>query len=100
MTKRTKKNLKKVIRKIPILLIGLITIVLVLISLGPTQAKSSTGADYQVVVVREGETLWKIAKKHTVNGDIREFIHQMKKLNNLEHSVIYPGQKLIVPNGE
>lgn len=100
MTRKSKKRVKKVIRRISFFSIVLVAIVMVLISLVPTQAKSSTGTDYQIVFVREGETLWKIAQKLNGDGDIREFIHQIKKLNKLEHSVIYPGQRLIVPTGE
>lgn len=97
MTKNTKKSLRKAIRKVPYLLIILLAIAAVSIIVKPTQAKSSTVANYQVVVVRDGETLWQIAKSHNNESDIREFIHQIKKLNKLEHSLIYPGQKIMIP---
>ncbi|MFZ3171582.1 MAG: LysM peptidoglycan-binding domain-containing protein [Carboxydocellales bacterium] len=100
MTKKSKKLVLKVIKRLSFFSIILVAIVMVLISLMPTQAKSSTGTYYRVVFVREGETLWKIAQKHGGDGDIRELIHQIKKLNKLEYSVIYPGQRLIVPAGE
>lgn len=100
MSKRTKKRLRKIINKIPYLAIILIFIVSIFIFYKPTPAKSSTINEYQVVFVREGETLWQIAKENSGDGDLRELIHQIKKLNNLERSIIYPGQKLIVPRGE
>lgn len=49
-------------------------------------------------VVERGETLWQLAADHS-NGDPRRFIHQVRVLNGLQSSSIFPGQRLILPNG-
>ena len=46
--------------------------------------------------VQKGDSLWGIAVKHASN-DIKNFLFQMKKLNNLENSVIFEDQILIIP---
>ncbi|MDP4092764.1 MAG: LysM peptidoglycan-binding domain-containing protein [Bacillota bacterium] len=53
----------------------------------------------QKVVVSSGDTLWGIAEKYNQGSDIRETVYEIKKLNKLESSDIYIGQKLIVPAG-
>lgn len=53
----------------------------------------------RTVVVQEGDTLWTIAAPiaERDGGDVRSIIHQIKRLNRLEDSTIYPGQPLILP---
>lgn len=44
-------------------------------------------------VVSAGETLWSIASENKKDGqDIREYIYELRQLNNLEDCVIYPNQ--------
>lgn len=49
----------------------------------------------EIYTVQQGDTLWRIAKQY-VDGDPREFIYQVKKLNNIG-TVIRPGQELKIP---
>lgn len=50
------------------------------------------------VTVLSGDTLWSIAKNYsTSNGDIREFIYSIQKLNQLTSARIYPGQVILIP---
>ncbi|NLX77785.1 MAG: LysM peptidoglycan-binding domain-containing protein [Clostridiaceae bacterium] len=53
--------------------------------------------EYKTVTVRQGDTLWGIASEHRGNMDIRQYIYQIKKINNLEDAIIYAGQKLNLP---
>ena len=46
--------------------------------------------------VQKGDSLWGIAVKHASN-DIKNFLFQTKKLNNLENSLIFQDQILIIP---
>ena len=46
--------------------------------------------------VQKGDSLWGIAVKHSSN-DIKNFLFLTKKLNNLENSVIFEDQILIIP---
>ena len=46
--------------------------------------------------VQKGDSLWGIAVKHAPY-DIKNFLFQTKKLNNLENSLIFEDQILIIP---
>ncbi len=50
------------------------------------------------ITVQEGDTLWNIAKPY-YNGkeDYREYIYQIRRINNLKQAVIYPGQIIVIP---
>lgn len=52
--------------------------------------------NYEVISINKGETLWCIAEKYP-NKDPRKFIYEIKEINNLNSSIIYPGQKIKVP---
>ncbi|MGF9916597.1 LysM peptidoglycan-binding domain-containing protein [Paenibacillus ehimensis] len=50
------------------------------------------------VVVSQGDTLWSIASSHAAKGqDVREYVFQIKRLNNLKNVTIHEGQKLLLP---
>ena len=50
------------------------------------------------VVVKPGDTLWKIARKSSDDKiDIREYIYEIQKINNIENSTIMPGDTILVP---
>lgn len=43
--------------------------------------------------VSAGETLWSIALNHKAkNQDVRDYIYQLRKINNLDNCIIYPNQ--------
>ncbi|MCR4434362.1 MAG: LysM peptidoglycan-binding domain-containing protein [Clostridiales bacterium] len=54
---------------------------------------------YQKIQVKKGDTLWGIAEKYNQRGDIREYIYQLKKINNLKDSSINQGSLLVIPIG-
>ncbi len=50
--------------------------------------------------VQAGDTLWDIAATVTPAGsDVRAAVHDLRRLNDLDGSVILPGQVLRVPAG-
>lgn len=51
---------------------------------------------YECVVVSEGDSLWTIASN--LKGDINRNIYDIKKINNLDSSMVYVGQSLLIPN--
>lgn len=52
-------------------------------------------ADYKV---RSGDTLWDIADDHTPRrGDVWNTVEEIKDLNDLDSTVIHPGQVLQIP---
>lgn len=47
--------------------------------------------------VSKGERLWDIAEQYKRLGqDIREYIYEIKKINNMENSTIYENQELTI----
>ena len=50
------------------------------------------------VQVSAGDTLWEIASEVSEPGDdVRKVIHDIKRMNDLDNSIIRPGQVLVVP---
>lgn len=88
-------NRKKFIRSIAILiflLVGLFNI---------SVAKSNKEAEIIDYTIAPGQTLWSIAKEYTPNTkDIRETIHEIKDLNNMQDSSIYTGQTIKIKIGQ
>jgi len=60
-------------------------------------ATSNVKQEYKTVKVKSGDTLWEIATVYNDDKDIREYIYNMKKLNNLESDIIHAGQVLLLP---
>lgn len=50
------------------------------------------------IIVEEGDSIWNIAKPY-YNGksDYRDLIYNIKKINELDQYIIYPGQEIIIP---
>lgn len=57
-----------------------------------TSAKATQEIVYETVTVRNGDTLWSIAKKFVPDTDPRETVAKIKELNQLEQSKIHVGQ--------
>ncbi|MGI5838292.1 MAG: cell division suppressor protein YneA [bacterium] len=64
-----------------------------------TEVNAQDSAELLRIVVRPGDTLWDIAGEYGRGGqiDIRRFIHQIRKTNNLMTSDLTPGQVLYIP---
>lgn len=56
---------------------------------------SASPVEYETIIVAEGDTLWSIAS--SLEGNVRENIYNIKEVNNLDSSMIYVGQELLVP---
>jgi len=52
--------------------------------------------DYRVL---PGDTLWTIAQEVEEGGDVRDVVAEIRNLNDLDSSLILPGQVLLVPVG-
>lgn len=52
--------------------------------------------DYRV---RSGDTLWTIAEQVAPDDDTRGVISEIRHLNDLDSSLIIPGETLLVPAG-
>ncbi|MFM6963126.1 MAG: LysM peptidoglycan-binding domain-containing protein [Micrococcales bacterium] len=59
---------------------------------------SNTTAPVSHYVVQTGDTLWAIAAQEVPNGNQADFVAKLVDLNQLQTSVLMPGQDLILPN--
>lgn len=67
----------------------------VLIIIAECRESKTYEESISVITVRENETLWDIAEDYkNDNQDIREYISILKKLNNMQDSIIYEGQEI------
>lgn len=66
---------------------------------GVSVAADEGGVDVasRVVVVNEGDTLWGIAAQIADDGEVREVMREIERMNALDSSVVQLGQKLRVP---
>ncbi|WP_339202699.1 LysM peptidoglycan-binding domain-containing protein [Paenibacillus sp. FSL K6-3182] len=59
----------------------------------------AASAEEQIIRVQSGDTLWNIAKQVSDGShDIRYIVYLIKDRNDLQSTVIKPGQKLIIPS--
>lgn len=59
--------------------------------------EGGTPPPVRIVEVQEGDTLYGIAGAIAEPGEIREAVHAISELNDLDGGVLEPGQKLAVP---
>lgn len=97
---KAKLNIKKVI--LFVMIIILLSICLIIMLGGRTS--SYVEKTLKTVYVSHGETLWEIARIESKNNeyyakhDIRYILKDIKQLNNLNSSNLYPGQELLIPS--
>lgn len=87
-------------KKRTIIVAGLIASVLVFaITINYVQALNSKPEEYGQWVVQRGDTLWGIAAENRGYTEIRKYIYQIQKLNDIGPN-IHPGQVLLLPPGK
>ncbi|OPX43716.1 cell division suppressor protein YneA [Ruminiclostridium hungatei] len=53
---------------------------------------------YQKVTVRSGDSLWSIAREYCDDRhDIREYIYNVRKINNMDSSLLMADTTLLIP---
>lgn len=86
---------------ISILMISIVMIIVFSAFSHSFTASAINKTEYIEVVVRPGDTIWKIAKEHVdEQQDIREVIYIISKINEIDNSMIYSGQVLKIPSYE
>ncbi len=88
-------NIKKFIKNMV-----LVILFIILLSIIANNMQAHEEYEYINLIVIEGDTLWSIARKQQTqneyyyNKDIREIIQDIKKINNLNNSLLMPGKEL------
>ncbi|WP_116082698.1 LysM peptidoglycan-binding domain-containing protein [Agromyces sp. PvR057] len=59
--------------------------------------EGARGTSLAYLTVSDGESLWSIAESLAPNGDPRDLIAEIMRLNGLDDSVVQPGQRLALP---
>ncbi|MBU1227409.1 MAG: LysM peptidoglycan-binding domain-containing protein [Actinobacteria bacterium] len=79
--------------------IVVLTVLLLVNTVGASGVATTDGpVEYGTHLVVAGDTLWDIAADSTTPGeDVRRVVFEIQRLNDLEGSVILPGQVLRVP---
>ncbi len=60
-------------------------------------AGRQAGSTVTPKTVRLGDSLWSVAERAVPDADARIVIQEIIQLNNLHGTVIYPGERLLVP---
>ena len=67
------------------------------ISIARTDKEEAQTQDY---IISSGETLWSIAQKYkNPEEDTRQYVYEIRKLNNMTNSTIYAGQTIKIIKG-
>lgn len=99
INKTNRRNRKRINRlQITVTLMLIITFLFLLTTLGNFNSYGDSETVYINVIVDTGQSLWSIAEEYTPDHrDVRETIRLMVNANNIESTVIYPGDLLKVP---
>jgi nucleoid-associated protein YgaU len=73
------------------------TVLLSCIFLAATVNGADTNKAFTSVTVEKGDTLWDLAKEYSEGGDIRNYIHEIQKVNNLTDGDIFAGDVIKMP---
>lgn len=89
------RNKTKFIRSMAIVIFLLLA--LFNISVAKSNKEEAEIIDY---TISRGETLWSIAEENKAEKeDIRQYIYDIKKLNNMTDSAVYEGQIIQIKKG-
>lgn len=61
--------------------------------------EQGTAEATEIVQVGSGETLWGIASDLAEDGEVRDMMSRIERLNALDTTVLQAGQRLVVPAG-
>ena len=87
--------------RIAVLLAALLTVAVLVVALGSSTTATGDAGDpvpTQTVTVQPGDTLWKLATEANPNGDIRQTVDDIMRLNSLvSASGLQMGSEVAVP---
>ena len=73
------------------------TVLLSCMFLAATVNGADTNKTFTNVTIEKGDTLWDLAKEYSDGGDIRNYIHEIQKVNNLTNGDIFAGDVIKMP---
>lgn len=76
-----------------LMILGIFT----LTTAGAEASNEKVSAEVIQIIVSPGDTLWSIAKAVNPSQDPRETIYEIKTMNALNSSQVFPGQVLTIP---
>ena len=93
------KNKKSILTKGLTAAAVILILSILFISLFSFIGSGENSSDFIKHEIKNGESLWSIAAHYYDSNeiDLRKVIYQIKKLNNLDSSVISPGRKILIP---
>lgn len=99
MYKIKNKKYKVVNKKRFYFLLSILTLIVFSLSFGlKVDAKEEQITQMEIVYVYSGDTLWSLSKKFVPQDmDMRQYIDNVIKVNNLKSVMIKPGQLLYMP---
>lgn len=99
MNRREERRLKR--KKMRVTFITLLLVVIILLAfqaVKPLIIQAQEPLQVVTVVVKKGDSLWKIAERYDNNKiDIRRYITIIKTYNHLDNATLQPSQRLQVP---
>lgn len=96
--KKEKKSRKYLFRKILFAAAVIFSLSLIITVLFSIISFSESDSNFLKHQVKSGESLWSIASQyHEQNVDLRKIVYEIKKINEINSSVISPGSKLLIP---
>lgn len=76
----------------------IVSITLLLFITIPGKASNKKEVSYREYFVLKGDTVWSIASRFkTEKMDIRDYMYEIEKTNEIKNSKIYENNKLIIP---
>lgn len=62
------------------------------------KAHDSSYTYYKSIVIKEGDTLWSIAKEYRTDesSSTEEYVQELREINNLTSDTIHAGQHLVI----
>lgn len=84
--------------KLNLIMVVLIATIIILVTILSYTAFTQKETSYKNIEIEDGQTLWEIVESEFGNNvDIRKYVYQIKKINNLQNSNIHPGQIIKIP---
>ena len=86
--------------RVAVLLAALLTMAVLVVALGSSTTATDGAGDpvpAEMVTVQPGDTLWKLATEANPNGDIRQTVDDIMRLNSLESAHLPMGDEVAVP---